>query len=102
MREARTLITCLLLYIRHHWDFLEQNLGTLRDLLMQDADDFELLLAKMAVRHQENVVRIARGFSQKEPRERSAVISTAQGATELFESPELRNATEISSSALKA
>lgn len=96
-REARTLITGLLLYIRHHWDLLEQNLGTLRDLLMQDGDEFELLLAKMAVSHQENVARIARGFSQKEPKERSAVISTAQGATELFESPELRATTEISS-----
>ena len=96
-REARTLITGLLLYIRHHWDLLEQNLGTLRDLLMQDAEEFELLLAKMTVSHQENVARIARGFSQKEPKERSAVISTAQGATELFESPELRAATEKSS-----
>jgi len=96
-REARTLITGLLLYIRHHWDMLEQNLGTLRDLLMQDSEEFELLLAKMAVSHQENVARIARGFSQKEPKERSAVISTAQGATELFESPELRAVTERSS-----
>ncbi len=96
-REARTLITGLLLYIRHHWNLLEQNLGTLRDLLMQDADEFELLLAKMTMSRQENVARIARGFSQKEPKERSAVISTAQGATELFESPELRSATEISS-----
>lgn len=96
-REARTLITGLLLYIRHDWDIFSQNLGTLRDFLMQDAEEFELLLAKMAASKQENVSRIARGFSQKEPKERSAVISTAQGATELFESPELRSATEISS-----
>lgn len=96
-REARTLITGLLLYIRHHWEWTEQNLGSLRDLLMQDAEEFELLLAKMAMSHQENVARIARGFSQKEPKERSAVISTAQGSTELFESPELRAATEGSS-----
>jgi type IV secretion system protein VirD4 len=51
----------------------------------------------MATSRQENVARIARGFSQKEPKERSAVISTAQGATELFESPELRMATAESS-----
>lgn len=96
-REARTLITGLVLYIRHNEDGLEQTLGTLRDLLMQDADDFELLLTKMATSHQENVARIARGFSQKEVKERSAVISTAQGATELFESPEVRTATAKSS-----
>jgi type IV secretion system protein VirD4 len=96
-REARTLITGLLLYIRHHWELTEQNPGTLRDLLMQDVEEFELLLAKMAMSHQENVARIARGFSQKEAKERSAVISTAQGATELFESPELRTATRQSS-----
>src|SRR6056297_1329076 len=96
-REARTLITGLLLYIRHHLTPEYQNLGALRDLLMQDAEELELLVSEMAMSRQENVARIARGFSQKEPKERSAVISTAQGATELFESPELRMATASSS-----
>ncbi|APG62014.1 hypothetical protein LPB140_03375 [Sphingorhabdus lutea] len=77
-REARTLITGLLLYIRHDWDILSQNLVTFRDFLMQDAEEFELLLAKMAASKQENVSRIARGFSQKEPKERSSLISTAK------------------------
>ena len=96
-REARTLITGLLLHMRYHRDARDQNLGTLRDLLMVDAEEFELTLAKMATSHHPNAARIAQGFSQKEPKERSAVISTAQGATELFESPELRAATEVSS-----
>ncbi|GAB4195010.1 MAG: type IV secretory system conjugative DNA transfer family protein [Wenzhouxiangellaceae bacterium] len=96
-REARTLITGLLLYIRHHLGTDQQDPGTLRDLLMRDAEDFELLIAEMALSRQDSVARIARGFSQKEPKERSAVVSTAQGATELFESPELRDATATSS-----
>src|SRR6056297_3242398 len=96
-REARTLITALLIYIRHHLEPKFHSLGVLRDLLMQDADEFEALIAEMATSRQENVARISRGFSQKEPKERSAVISTAQGATELFESPELRMATAESS-----
>jgi type IV secretion system protein VirD4 len=96
-REARTLITGLLLHMRYHRDARDQNLGTLRDLLMVDAEEFELTLAQMATSHHPNAARIAQGFSQKEPKERSAVISTAQGATELFESAELRAATEVSS-----
>ena len=35
------------------------------------------------------VCRVAEGFSQKEDKERSAVISTAQSRTEVFESPRL-------------
>jgi len=101
-REARTLITGLLLHMRYHRDTRDQNLGTLRDLLMVDAEEFELTLAKMATSHHPNAARIAQGFSQKEPKERSAVISTAQGATELFESPELRAATEVSSFSFEA
>lgn len=96
-REARTLITGLLLYLLNHRDSGKQNLGTLRDLLMVDAEEFELTLAEMAASDHPNVARIAQGFSQKEPKERSAVISTTQSATELFESPELRAATEASS-----
>ena len=96
-REARTLITGLLIHMRYRQDALEQNLGTLRDLLMVDSDEFDLTLAQMATSHHPNAARIAQGFSQKEPKERSAVISTAQGATELFESPELRAATATSS-----
>lgn len=96
-REARTLLTGLLLHICHDREPDARNLGTLRDLLMVDAEEFELVLATMAASPQANAARISQGFSQKEPKERSAVISTAQGATELLESPELRAATERSS-----
>ena len=95
-REARTLITGLLIHMRYHLDAREQNLGTLRDLLMVDADEFELT-CRNGHEPPGKRARIAQGFSQKEPKERSAVISTAQGATELFESPELRAATATSS-----
>lgn len=96
-REARTLIAGLLLYVRHHVPELDRNLGQVRDFLMQEAEDFEVLIRTMAISDHENVARISRGFSQKEAKERSAVISTAQGATELFESPELREGTRYSS-----
>lgn len=96
-REARTLITGIILYILHHVGREKRNLGTLRDLLMSDSEEFELLISEMTISKQECVARIARGFSQKEAKERSAVVSTAQGATELFESPELRTTTASSS-----
>jgi len=101
-REARTLITGLILYVRHHKEVTKRNLSTVRDLLMQEVEEFELMLAEMLSSHQENIVRLAAGFSQKEEKERSGVISSAQAATELFESPKLRDCTSQSDFSLES
>lgn len=95
-REARTLITGLLIYVRRESPVLLRNLGHLRDLLMQDADNFELTLQNMASCEQPAARRIATGFSQKDVKERSAVVSTAQAALAVFDSPQLSRMTERS------
>ena len=96
-REARTLITGLLLYICHHYPVLSRRIKELRELVMEDAEGFDIILSTMMVSEHQAVARTARGFSQKEPKERSAVISTAQVATAVFDSPRLCAITEQSS-----
>lgn len=96
-REARTLITGLILFIMHEGLPATQNPAFLRRILMEDAEGFEVQLATMAVSNHPVVSRIACGFSQKEAKERSGVISSAQGATEVFESPLLAKITSTSS-----
>jgi type IV secretion system protein VirD4 len=96
-REARTLIIGLLLYICHHYPVLSRHIKELRELVMEDAEGFDIILSTMMVSEHQVVARTARGFSQKEPKERSAVISTAQAVTAVFDSPRLCAITEQSS-----
>lgn len=99
-REARTLITGLILHIMHSGQPEQKNPAHLRQKLMDDTEGIELTLAEMATSDHEAVSRIALGFSQKADKERSGVISTAQGATEVFESPLLAAITGHSTFAL--
>ena len=96
-REARTLITGLILYIMHEGNVLTQNPSRLREILMADEEGFELYIATMMAHEHPVISRIACGFSQKAEKERSGVVSTAQGATEVFESPLLSKITSNSS-----
>lgn len=95
-REARTLISGLVLYVMHHGREGDKSPAHVRQLLMNDLEGFELTLAEMANSPHPAVSRIATGFSQKSEKERSGVISTAQGATEVFESPLLAKITSSS------
>jgi type IV secretion system protein VirD4 len=95
-REARALITGLLLFIISELPREWRNLQELRALLMHGRTSFDSVLAKMAESSHPVVRRIADGFSQKEDRERSGVISTAQSRTEIFESSLLTTVTSSS------
>jgi len=88
-REARVLVTGLLLHIAHDLPPGRRNLRELRVLLMRSREGFDGVLTGMADAKHPIVQRIAQGFSQKEDKERSAVISTAQTRTEVFDSPQL-------------
>jgi len=88
-REARTLITGLLLYIATDMPPEKRNLSELRRLLMCNRHTFDAHLDLMVESDHMVVSRIADGFSQKEDKERGAVVSTAQSGTEVFESPQL-------------
>ncbi|MDW3206058.1 MAG: type IV secretory system conjugative DNA transfer family protein [Alphaproteobacteria bacterium] len=96
-REARTLITGLLLYIVNALPAERRNLAELRNLLMCNRAVFDAHLDNMSECASSVAARIADGFTQKEDRERASVISTAQGATAVFESPHLIRTTATSS-----
>lgn len=88
-REARALMTGMLLFIAGELPPHRRNPRELRALLMRDRSGFEAVIESMRESAHPSARRIAEGFSQKEDRERSAVISTAQSRTEVFESPRL-------------
>lgn len=88
-RESRVLVMGLLLFIATDLPPHRRNLREVRLLLMRDRPGFEAVINAMRQSEHPSVRRIAEGFSQKEDKERSAVISTAQSRTELFESPQL-------------
>jgi len=92
-REARMIISGLLLYMATELPPERRNLHELRLLLMRNRESFNGVLTHMVGATHPVVTRIADGFSQKEDKERSAVISTAQSKTEVFESPLLAELT---------
>jgi len=96
-REARTLLTGLLLHVALERKAQERNLHRVRALLMRDRSGFEAVIDAMAQSPHIVISTIGRGFSQKEDKERGAVISTAQSRLEPFDSPLLQAATNHSS-----
>jgi len=95
-REARTLITGFLLYIVNLMPAEKRNLSELRSIFMSRPEVFDAHLDAMSDSDHPIISRVADGFSQKEDRERASVISTAQGGTEAFESPQLAAVTKRS------
>lgn len=96
-REARTLLTGLLLHVALERKPQDRNLHRVRALLMRDRSGFEAVIDAMAQSPHIVISTIGRGFSQKEDKERGAVISTAQSRLEPFDSPLLQAATNHSS-----
>lgn len=86
-KEARTLLTGLLLYIVSDFPPPRRTMAELRRQLMQDREGTDALFRNMRAARHPVTVRIAEGFAQKEPKERAAIISTAQAATAIFDSP---------------
>lgn len=77
-QEARLLISALILYVNSAYPDACRNLGEVSDLLHKDELQFEEHIAgMMGCDHKAVRQRIA-AFSQKEPKERSHVVSTAQ------------------------
>lgn len=96
-REARTLMTGLLLHVALERKPHERNLHRVRALLMRDRSGFDAVIDAMAQSPHIVINTIGRGFSQKDDKERGAVVSTAQSRMEPFDSPLLQAATSHSS-----
>jgi type IV secretion system protein VirD4 len=88
-REARALITGLILYAVRHNPREKQNLIEVRRLLTLPPEEFDELLDTMANSPHQWIKRAANAFVQKAEKERSGVISTAQSHTKVFDSPRL-------------
>tara|TARA_R110002012_G_scaffold82942_1_gene209144 strand:+ start:6626 stop:8146 length:1521 start_codon:yes stop_codon:yes gene_type:complete len=99
--EAQNLIVALLLYAAHDLSPEERNLHHVWSLLMRDRDEFDEVIADMRASDHQAIRRAGDGFSQKEERERSAVISTAQTHMKIWKSPLLADATKHSDFALE-
>lgn len=95
-REARTLLTGLILHAIVDRPEQYATLGHVRALLMQTREKFDEVLEAMTASRNLSVARIAAGFQQKEPKERSYVVSTAQARTDLFDSDRLSAMTSSS------
>ena len=95
-KEARALITGLILYVVRHKPKEHRNLAEVRRLLTLSETDLDEVLDLMMHSPHECVKRAASAFSQKAEKERSAVISTAQSHTKVFDSQRLVNITSHS------
>lgn len=76
--EARNLISALLLFVASDMPDHQRTLGQATDLATTDKEGFDALIAAMTAHPHPEVRSRAKALSQKEDRERSAVISSAQ------------------------
>lgn len=88
-KEARALITGLILYVVRHKPKDRRNLAEVRRLLTLGETDLDEVLDVMMHSPHKWIKRAASAFSQKAEKERSAVISTAQSHTKVFDSQRL-------------
>jgi type IV secretion system protein VirD4 len=95
-KEARSLITGLILYVVRHMPTHRRNLGEVRKILTLGESDFDQVLDLMMHSPHDWIKRAATAFSQKAEKERSAVISTAQSHTKVFDSERLLKVTNHS------
>lgn len=95
-REARTLISMMIQFVIKHRDHQDQTLAEVRRLLMLSTEKFDELLDEMSVSPYAEIRSNAEAFSQKEPKERSGVISTAQSHTRFLDSKRVQAVTNRS------
>jgi len=90
--EARAIVSGLILYVAHAKSGPGRHLGTVRELLTLAPEPFKALLEEMKVTTGcfGLISRTAARILQKEDRERSGAISTAQSHTHFLDSPSVR------------
>lgn len=94
-QEAEALLSGFILHVAEYQHGLRRSLATVRELLTQSPDDFEAFLEEMASNPlpcHGLLARTANRILQKDARERSGVISTAQSHTHFLDSPQVARA----------
>lgn len=94
--EAQSFIAALLLYVVNELPYEKRNLHHVWSLLMQNREGLDQLILELQASEHIAVRRAGNAFTQKEDRERSAVISTAQTHLKIWKSRLLAQATDRS------
>lgn len=95
-REAKTMITGLILYVANHAPPPLRNMGEVRYLIMQSKTDFDLTVKDMMRSPNTFIKRIASSLSATESKVLASVISTAKSQTAVWDSPKLTKITSKS------
>lgn len=103
VNEARSLILGLILYVLYSKPEAARTMAQVRHLLtLSRGDFFKLLKEGMAVFPHPIIQKTANAFLQKDDRQLSGVVATAQSKTRIWDSPRLSAATCTSDFALSA
>jgi type IV secretion system protein VirD4 len=88
-REAKNIITGLILYVANESPPALRNLGEVRYLIMQAKKDFEFTIRDMYKSKNAFVKKVASSVGATEPKVLASVLSTAKSQTAVWDSPRL-------------
>jgi type IV secretion system protein VirD4 len=88
-REAKNVITGLILYVANESPPALRNLGEVRYLIMQSKKDFEFTIRDMYKSKNPFVKKVAASVGATEPKVLASVLSTAKSQTAVWDSPRL-------------
>jgi len=88
--EARNFLSGVILYMQTELPEEERIMWTLRHLLTQEKEEFELLLAKMAACETIQVQRAATALLQSDDKVRTGIMSTINSHMGIWDSPRLQ------------
>lgn len=88
-REAKNIITGLILYVANESPPALRNLGEVRYLIMQSKKDFEFTIRDMYKSKNAFVKKVAASVGATEPKVLASVLSTAKSQTAVWDSPRL-------------
>jgi type IV secretion system protein VirD4 len=89
-REARNLVTGLILHVATSRQPALRNMSEVRFLLMQSKRDFDQTLKEMTQSQNSGVRNIGSAFSATEPKVLESIKSVAKSQTSVWESPKLK------------
>ncbi len=95
-REAKNLVTCLILHVATSSPPALRTLGEMRYLLMQSRNDFDFTVKEMTKSKNKHVRKMAAAISATEHKVLASVMSMARSQTAVWDSPRLQAITSKS------
>lgn len=95
-REAKNLVTGLILYVANESPKALRNIGEVRYLLMQSQKDFQLTVKDMCRSKNSFVQRAGASLTATEPKVLASILSTSKAQTAVWDSPRLNAITSRS------